>query len=436
MTMQSTDEAFMADAVARGAPPSLTGLRILHVLDHSVPIHSGYSFRSIALFREQRRRGWYTAHLTTPKHTQEGAALEEVGDFAFHRTAGLPHIAKHVPVLSELALISAVARRIAEVAAVEKPDILHAHSPVLNVLACLLATQWLRLPLVYEVRSFWEDAAVSHGTAVEGGWRYRTSRALETYALKQSHAVTTICDGLRGDMLARGIAADKITIIPNGVDVCEFEYGEPADPELRASLGLEHRIVIGFLGSFYGYEGLDLLLSALPSVLQQRPEIVLLLVGVGPVEDALKAQVRRLGIDGAVRFVGRVAHDRIPAYYNLIDIFVYPRLPMRLTETVTPLKPLEAMAHGGVVLVSDVGGHRELVRDRETGYYFRAGDRDALSCSILDIIARPSDWAPMRLSARRFVETQRTWSQSAVGYCYAYSRALRAVSARYRRGVL
>src|SRR5262252_5104336 len=104
--------ASLVDAATERACPSLSGLRILHVLDHSVPIHSGYSFRSIALFREQRRRGWYTAHLTTPKHTQEGAALEEVGNFAFHRTAGLPHIAKHVPVLSELALISAVARRI------------------------------------------------------------------------------------------------------------------------------------------------------------------------------------------------------------------------------------------------------------------------------------------------------------------------------------
>ena len=425
----------MADAVTKGAPPSLAGLRVLHVLDHSVPIHSGYSFRSIALFREQRRRGWYTAHLTTPKHTQAATALEEVGDFAFHRTPSLPHSVRNLPVLSELTLISAVARRIAEVAALEKPDILHAHSPVLNVLACLLATRWLHLPVVYEVRGFWEDAAVSHGTAVEGGWRYRTSRILETYALKQSHAVTTICEGLRRDMLARGIAADKITIIPNGVDVDEFQFGEPADPALRASLELSGRTVIGFLGSFYCYEGLDLLLSALPSVLQKRPEMMLLLVGGGPAEDALKAQVQRLGIGGAVRFVGRIAHDRIRTYYNLVDIFVYPRLPMRLTETVTPLKPLEAMARGGIVLVSDVGGHRELVRDRETGYFFRAGDPDALSRSILDIMARPKDCASMRLNARRFVETQRTWSQSAAGYCYAYSRALRAASAP-RRDVL
>jgi glycosyltransferase involved in cell wall biosynthesis len=224
-------------------------------------------------------------------------------------------------------------------------------------------------------------------------------------------------------MLGRGISADKITVIPNGVDVREFPYGEPADPGLRASLQLINRTVLGFLGSFYSYEGLDLLLSALPDVIKKRPEVVLLLAGGGPAERSLKAQAQRLGIEEAVRFVGRIPHDRVRAYYNLVDLFVYPRLPMRLTETVTPLKPLEAMASGGIVLVSDVGGHRELVRDRETGYYFRAGDPNALSRAILDVLARPNDWAAVQVNARRCVE-QRTWAQSAAGYAYAYSRAL------------
>jgi PEP-CTERM/exosortase A-associated glycosyltransferase len=327
-------------------------------------------------------------------------------------------------VLRELGLIGVVARRIVEVAAVEKVDILHAHSPVLNGLACLLVRRWVQLPVVYEVRAFWEDAAVSHGTAIEGSWRYRTSQLLETYVLRQSDAVTTICEGLRADMLARGIAADKITVIPNGVDVLEFQCGKPGDPGLRASLQLDNRIVLGFFGSFYSYEGLDLLLSALPTVLKEHPEISLLLAGGGPAEVALKAQARRLRIDEAVRFVGRVPHDRIQAYYNLVDIFVYPRRSMRLTETVTPLKPLEAMACGGIVLVSDVGGHRELVHDRETGYYFRAGDPEALSRAILDVLGQSRHWAAVRASARRFVE-QRTWTQSAAGYGHAYSQALR-----------
>jgi glycogen synthase len=402
------------------------GLRILHVLDHSLPMHSGYSFRSAALFREQRRLGWHTAHLTTPKHTAPGPSPEEADGFLFHRSPPLPRRLANLPVLGELALIRATARAIAARAAVERPHLIHAHSPVLNGLATLMAGRRLRLPVVYEVRGFWEDAAVSHGTAIEDGLRYRATRALETFTLRHSDAVTTICEGLRGEMLARGVPGESITIIPNGVDIEEFQFGQPPVPELRASLGLEGRTVLGFLGSYYGYEGLDLLLAALPAVLRERPEVAVLLVGGGTEEAALADQAKRLGVEAAVRFIGRVPHGQVQEYYNLVDIFTYPRHRMRLTETVTPLKPLEAMARGGIVLASDVGGHRELIRDRDTGWFFRAGEVDALSRAILELLAGRAEWGPMRLRARRFVEQERSWTASAAGYHRAYARALAA----------
>ena len=399
------------------------GLSILHVLDHSLPLHSGYSFRSVALFQEQRRLGWKTLHLTTPKHTEPGPDIEEVDGFAFYRTPPLPSF-KSLPGLGEFALIRSVARRIEQIAATERVDVLHAHSPVLNALACLIAAKRLKVPVVYEVRGFWEDAAVSHGTATEDGGRYRISRALETFALKRSDAITTICQGLRTDMLRRGIRADKITVIPNGVDATEFKFGTAADPELKASVGLQGKTVLGFLGSFYSYEGLDLLISALPSVLRKKADVAILLVGGGPAEQALREQARQMGLEQEVKFIGRVPHDRVQEYYALVDIFVYPRHSMRLTETVTPLKPLEAMARGGIVLVSDVGGHRELVRDFETGRFFRADDVQSLSSAIIELIGDQDNAASMRTKARNFVESERGWAQSAAGYREAYFRAL------------
>lgn len=412
----------MTIALKTSTQQRLDGLRVLHVLDHSLPLHSGYSFRSAALFREQRRLGWKTFHLTTPKHTAPGPDPEEAGGLAFHRTPSLS-TNSGLPGLGELNLIRAVARRIEEVVATQEVDILHAHSPVLNALACLMAARRLRLPVVYEVRGFWEDAAVSHGTATAGGMRYRVSRSLETFALKRSDAVTTICEGLRSDMLRRGIAGDKITVIPNGVDATEFEFGTEPDSELKASLGLQGQIVLGFLGSFYSYEGLDLLISALPDVLKEMPNVTVLLVGGGPAEGALREQVRLLELEHKVKFVGRVPHERIQEYYALVDIFVYPRRSMRLTETVTPLKPLEAMARGGIVLVSDVGGHRELVTDFETGRFFRADDAQSLSRAILELVADRADAPSMRTRARYFVESERGWDRSAAGYREAYGRA-------------
>ncbi len=401
----------------------LHGLRILHVLDHSLPLHSGYSFRSAALFREQRRLGWETLHLTTPKHTAPGPDIEQSDDLTFYRTPPLSTTWR-LPGLSELSLIRAVAARIEQIAKVEKIDILHAHSPVLNALACLMAARRLRLPVVYEVRGFWEDAAVSHGTAAPGGVRYRLTRSLETFALKRSQAVTTICEGLRCDMLRRGILGDKITVIPNGVDVTEFDFGTEANAQLKAALNLHREFVLGFIGSFYSYEGLDLLIAALPAILKALPNVTLLLVGGGPAEKSLREQARNLGLENKVRFVGRVPHTAIQEYYALVDIFVYPRRSMRLTETVTPLKPLEAMARGGIVLVSDVGGHRELVKDFETGRFFRADDVESLSKTILELIAGQESAPGMRARARRFVEAERQWAQSAEGYKQAYSRAL------------
>jgi PEP-CTERM/exosortase A-associated glycosyltransferase len=282
----------------------------------------------------------------------------------------------------------------------------------------------LRLPVVYEMRASWEDAAVDHGTTVEGSLRYRASRALESFALRHADEITTICAGLRGDICMRGIAEDRVTVIPNAVDVSAFRFGVEADPDLRRLLGLEGCTVLGFAGSFYGYEGLDLLIEAARRMLPQHPTLRVLLVGGGPQEQALKAQAAAAGIEDRIVFTGRVPHNQVQRYYELIDVLAYPRVSIRLTELVTPLKPLEAMAQGRMFVASDVGGHRELVRHGETGFLFRAGDPQALADAIDGLLARRELWPQIRAQARRFVEVERTWKASVARYGDVYARAL------------
>jgi glycosyltransferase involved in cell wall biosynthesis len=197
-----------------------------------------------------------------------------------------------------------------------------------------------------------------------------------------------------------------VTVIPNAVDARAFRFGDAPDPSLLAKLGLAGATVIGFAGSFYAYEGLDLLLDAAPLLLPRHPELRLLLVGGGPQEQALKAQANALGLGERVVFTGRVPHADVQRYYDLIDVMVYPRHRMRLTDLVTPLKPLEAMAQGRMFVASDVGGHRELVRDGETGFLFPAGDVNALAREIDQVLARRADWPRLRGQARRFVESR------------------------------
>ncbi len=400
-------------------------MRILHVLDHSAPLHSGYAFRTLAILREQRALGWETVHLTTPRQGDTSAPTESVDGWTFHRTPFAPGVWSKLPAAGRYVdEMRATARRLEELVRTTRPDVLHAHSPVLNALPALWVARKFGLPVVYEMRASWEDAAVDHGSTREGSLRYRLSRALETYALKRADAITTICEGLRADIAARGIDAGAVTVIPNAVDVRAFEFDAPADPQLRCNLGLDGATVVGFAGSFYGYEGLDLLLDAAAQLAPQRPQLRVLLVGGGPQEANLKSQAQRLGIADRVRFTGRVPHAEVQRYYNLIDVLAYPRRSIRLTEIVTPLKPLEAMAQGRIFVASDVGGHRELVRDGETGFLFPAGDAQALARTIDDVLARRGDWDRVKRQARRFVESERTWARSVARYADVYANVL------------
>ena len=399
-------------------------MKILHILDHSLPLQSGYSFRTIGILSAQRRRGWGTAQMTTPKQYRFDGAVDQVDGWTFHRTK-LPSVAtQKVPVIREVCQMQATRRRLDEVIEETRPNILHAHSPVLNGVPTLSAGRRHGLPVVYEMRSLWEDAAVDWGRARYGDLRYRASRALETYVLRRADAIATICEGLKGEILRRGIPADRVTVVPNAVNIEQFTMNRKVDVALQQSLGLEGRVVLGFIGSFFSFEGLDLLLEAFGRLLRRRPEVRLLLVGGGPEENRLKAQAAALGLNEAVVFTGRVPHDDVGRYYDLVTVFVYPRRRMRLTDLVTPLKPLEAMAQGSIVVASDVGGHKELLVDGERGYLFQADDSEALEVKLEQVIGLQEAWPTMRASGRRFVETERTWDRVVAHYVPVYERLL------------
>jgi PEP-CTERM/exosortase A-associated glycosyltransferase len=390
-------------------------MRVLHVLDHSIPLHSGYTFRTAALLREQRALGWETFHLTSPKHSAPSGAEETVDGLHFFRTPVAEGGAR-LPGVGEWLLMKQLGSRLEEVARQVQPDLIHAHSPVLNALPALKVGKRLCIPVVYEVRAFWEDAAVDHGTTTEGSLRYRLTRQLETRALRRADHVFTICEGLRADIVGRGIPAAKVTVIANAVDIEAFEMGGLPDEALKARLGLAGAEIVGFIGSFYAYEGLDLLMQAMPALLLQRPSARVLLVGGGPQDEALKAQVAAMGLQDKVVFTGRVPHAEVSRYYDLVDVLAYPRHRMRLTDLVTPLKPLEAMAQGRLLVASDVGGHRELIRHGETGWLFQAGNPDALAATLADVLGRPEAGTAVRAAGRRFVEQVRNWRTSAANY--------------------
>jgi PEP-CTERM/exosortase A-associated glycosyltransferase len=302
---------------------------------------------------------------------------------------------------------------------------LHAHSPALNGIAAVRAGRVLGIPVVYEVRGFWEDAAVSHGTAREGDLRYRITRALETWALRRADHCFCICEGLRQDIAARGIPASRITVIPNAVDIGNFQPVDQVDQALAERLGLQGSQVVGFIGSFYFYEGLELLLEAAAILRRDLPELRVLLVGGGPAEPMLREKAAALGLADVTTFAGRVPQREVSAYYSLIDVLAYPRQSMRITELVTPLKPLEAMAQKRLFVASDVGGHRELVEDGRTGLLHRAGDAASLAQQMRRLLDDHELGARLKEAGRHHVESVRNWTNSIANYREPYERLVR-----------
>ena len=401
-------------------------MHVLHILDHSLPLQSGYVYRTMGILAAQRSFGWSTAQLTTPRQAAALNGHEQCDGWHFYRTPAPQGWLAGLPGLGYIAEMQATQQRIATLLRDVRPDIVHAHSPVLNGIPAYRAARQAGIPFVYEVRAFWEDAAVDLGTARQGGPRFRMTRAVETWVLKRADTVVTLCEGMRDEIVARGVPEERVFVVGNAVnDSLVRERGAP-DTALKTSLALPEGRILGFLGSFYHYEGLDLLLQALPPVFEKHPDTALLLVGGGPEEEKLRKLVTSLGLEGRVIFTGRVPHGDIARYYDLIDIFVYPRRSMRLTELVTPLKPLEAMAMGGIVAASDVGGHRELLRDGETGTLFRSGSSEALSRALLGLLDSPPEKTmDMANKAQAYLSQERTWGRTAEAYRPAYGRLIK-----------
>ncbi len=402
-------------------------LKILHVLDQSLPLHSGYSFRTQSILRVQVSRGWQPVGLTAPGTTRrlarDGSSEDTIEGCRYYRTR--PVFAGPSFVDTFCRRMIALDRRFRAVVSIERPDLLHVHSPAFNSRPGRRLPRATGTPTVYEMRSLWEEAAVAHRTLRRGSWRYKFMRALETRACRQAREVAVISEGLKQDLVARGISPVKITVAANGVDVDRFRDHAP-DGGCGRAWALDGKRVVAYIGSFSAYEGLDVLLEAMARLVTRRSDVVLLLIGSGRVDADLRAHARRLRLEEHVVMPGRIPHDRIPGVYALADVLAYPRHAMRLTELVTPLKPLEAMAMGRALVASDIGGHRELVQHGRTGLLFRAGDPSALAAALGSVLDDHDLRHALAREASQLVRRTRSWERTTAPYAEVYARALRS----------
>lgn len=397
-------------------------MKILHVLHHSVPAPlDGYAIRSHALLRAQQAAGLNVRALTGSQRTNE-VPEGLIDGIHYLRT---PASGAKIFAYEQLRRYRLLRSRLLEAVHVERPDVIHVHSPVYNGLAALSVSRRTGIPLVYEMRALWEDAAVDQRRFSSRSVFYRVAGSLEAYLLRHAGAVVTICNGLKQVATSRGAQPDKVFVVGNGVNADEL-HPMPADRGLAANLGLDGGIVIGFIGSLFKFEGIEDLLDAVPGVLEACPDVRFLIVGSGERQEYVAKRAAELSKSG--RFVYRpgVPHSEVRRYYSIIDCLVYPRRSVRLTELVTPLKPLEAMAMQKTVVASDIGGHRELIANGSTGLLYSLSNPSSLTETLCAVAASPDLRNRLAASARNYVVQERQWQRLIASDVAAYRTALAA----------
>jgi PEP-CTERM/exosortase A-associated glycosyltransferase len=397
-------------------------LKVLHILEYSRPNISGYSLRSDAIIRHQRKIGIETNQLTSQRYQDFKALEEDVDGVVYQRTEKSTSFLTKIPFVNYLLHINHLAKRIEKAVLADKPDVIQTHSPMFNALAAVKVGKKHNIPVTYEVRALWEDAAVDTGKTKEGSFKYRMIKAIEQSAFEKVDAVSCICEGLKADIIKRGIPESKIFVTPNAVDIDNFLPSYQRDSELEQSLKLSGKKVVAFVGTFFKYEGLLYAIEAMKIITKTRNDIHLLLVGAGNEFENLKQQVAKAKLEQFVTFVGRVPFEQVNRYYSLADVMVFPRESIRLTELVTPLKPLESMAQFKPVIASDIGGHRELIIDGETGFLFPADDAQALAKKIISIIDDAKLLAKVSEAGLLFVRNERNWLNTAKQYVPTYQK--------------
>ena len=396
-------------------------MHILHVMDHSVPQGDGYSIRPKYLLEAQVRAGHRVTVLTSP--SQGPAATDAtVEGVQYRRTHYTPFEERVVAAGGkQLVFGRAIRRGIRGFLTHTRVDVLHAHTPFTVAWAALLEARRRGIPFVYEKRNLWEESARARGKA-SGRWPlYQLSQFLDGWVTRKADAVCTITESLRLHTQRLGVSPERLVVVGNGVDTIAFQ--PPAGTAQSEGIRDPGRTVFGFIGSFFSFEGLPLLVRAFALLAPRFPAARLVLVGDGEDFLPVRALVTELGLQDSVLLTGRVPHGSVLGHYSAMDVLVYPRYRSQLTELISPLKPLEPMAMGGCVIVSDVGAMRELVTDGETGLSFEAGSLDSLRACLERVLSGSVNPASLGANARAYVVANRQWQHMAARYDMAYEVA-------------
>jgi glycosyltransferase involved in cell wall biosynthesis len=408
-------------ADVRRHPPRPVPGRVLHVVTNALPnTNAGYTVRTHQIAVAQRAAGM-DPHVMTgcgfpvAQGRLDARSTVHLDGVVYHRL--LPRLLPRRPdraLARGLDLASGLVGQLG-------PAVLHAASNHINGQLALALREVYGLPVVYEVRGFLEDSWQSrHPGDLSRSDIYRLSRDLETHCMREADLVVTLGQAMREEIVARGIPADRVLVVPNAVSG-DFLGPLPDGRALRATLGIgPDEPVAGLVSSLFAYEGVPTFLEAAALLRRRGLPVRPLIVGDGPERASLERLAVRLGLGGVAVFTGRVPVGDVRKYHAVLDVFVIPRTDDRVCQLVTPLKPVEAMASGLCVVASDVRALREVIKHGSTGTLTLPQDPVALADCLEMLLYSPNVRQELGARARDWVAEDRTWARNAERYRMAY----------------
>ncbi|MDY6965100.1 MAG: glycosyltransferase family 4 protein [Halobacteriota archaeon] len=404
-------------------------MKILHILAQSYPYLSGYSVRSHYILLTEQRSGEDVVAITYPDRFLSYNSEDTIEGITYYHVNIRDFILSALPIIKTIYSMQHFINKSKEILKTAKPDIIHSHSPWRVGLAGYFLSKVYGLPFIYEVRGLWEetDLALNKDRGMIKDYYSRLnayiSRSIDNFIFKRADAIIAISHNLKKDIINRGLKIDdeKIFIVPNGVDTSLFSPIEK-DIEILNDLQIKNEVVIGYISSIRKIEGIEFLIKAVKILNQKNIKVVI--VGEGGERKKLELLVKRLNLEDRVIFVGKIPHERIRQYYSIIDIFVVPRTKDYVCRVVTPLKPLEAMAMGRCLLISDVEGLTELVNDEETGLIFESENIEDLADKLAYLISNKDKREELAKNALNWVKNERDWVKIVAEYSNIYKRII------------
>ena len=392
---------------------------IMYHVNQSLPHHSsGYAIRTQSLLKSLKSKNWNIsayARVGYPNDRYDYIGSKIVDSYStvdgidYYFT---PSRTKSIGKLDIKQYQKESVKLIIKQAKEFGPSIIHCASNYSCGLAGTAAANILGLPSIYEMRGLWHVTRTAKQPEYDESDHYRMIEGLEMQAAKNASHVLAITEGVKDVLLTNGIDEEKITLLPNAVDIDKFKPRE-RNKKIEQKFGLNGMTTIGYIGSFTDYEGLDYLLKA-GAALKDKYEgkFKILMIGDGVVLDSLKNLSRELKLDNVVHFTGRIEHNDVLDYYSVIDVAVYPRKGMKVCEIVSPLKPLEAMAMEKTVIASNVKALSEMVRNNETGLLHEKDNVEDLTRLLEKCLKDKKLTKSLGINARKWVTKNRNWEDA------------------------